>query len=77
MPADLSAIDKAKFRRPVFPGDQVRFHVRKQRARGRAWKFFAEAKVDDQVVAEAEVMAMIVDTPETQAMLAKHSGSGG
>ncbi len=71
------AIDKAKFRRPVVPGDQVRYHVRKDRVRGRAWKFTAEARVDDQVVAEAEIMAMIVDTAETQAMLAKHSGSGG
>lgn len=71
------AIDKAKFRRPVFPGDQVRFHVKKLRGRGRAWRFYAEARVEDQCVAEAEIMAMVIDTPETQAMLAKHSGSGG
>ena len=66
-------IDKAKFRRPVVPGDQIRYHVRKLRSRGRAWRFYGEARVDGQVAAEAEVSAMIVDTPETQAFLAKQS----
>jgi 3-hydroxyacyl-[acyl-carrier-protein] dehydratase len=59
-------IDRAKFRRPVRPGDTLHYHVRKLRSRGRTWRFFGEAKVDGQVVAEAEVSAMIVDTPETQ-----------
>lgn len=59
-------IDKAKFRRPVVPGDQVEYHVRKIRSRGRAWRFYGEAKVDGKVCAEAEVSAMIVDTPETR-----------
>lgn len=54
-------IDRAKFRRPVLPGDTLHYHVRKIRARGRAWRFFGEAKVNDQVVAEAEISAMIVD----------------
>ncbi len=54
-------IDRAKFRRPVLPGDTMLYHVRKIRARGRAWRFFGEAKVNDQVVAEAEISAMIVD----------------
>jgi 3-hydroxyacyl-[acyl-carrier-protein] dehydratase len=57
-------IDNAKFRRPVRPGDQVRFHVRKVRARGRAWRFACQAKVDGQLVAEAEVSAMIVDSSQ-------------
>jgi 3-hydroxyacyl-[acyl-carrier-protein] dehydratase len=61
-------IDRAKFRRPVVPGDRLHYHVRKIRSRGRAWRFYGEAKVDGQVVAEAEVSAMIVDTPETQAI---------
>jgi 3-hydroxyacyl-[acyl-carrier-protein] dehydratase len=55
------AIDKAKFRRPVVPGDQVRYHVRKIRGRGRAWRFQCEGKVDGQIVAEAEISAMVVD----------------
>jgi 3-hydroxyacyl-[acyl-carrier-protein] dehydratase len=65
-------IDKAKFRRPVRPGDTIRYHVRKIRSRGRAWRFFGEAKVDGQVVAEAEISAMIVDTEETQALASKN-----
>jgi 3-hydroxyacyl-[acyl-carrier-protein] dehydratase len=54
-------IDRAKFRKPVLPGDQLHYHVRKIRSRGRAWRFFGEAKVNGAVVAEAEVSAMIVD----------------
>ena len=59
-------IDRAKFRKPVLPGDQLKFHVRKLRSRGRAWRFYGEAKVDGAVVAEAEISAMIVDSEETQ-----------
>ncbi len=54
------AIDKARFRRPVVPGDQVHFHVQKIRNRGRVWRFRAAARVEGRVVAEAEVSAMIV-----------------
>lgn len=63
-------IDRAKFRKPVVPGDQLHYHVRKLRSRGRVWRFYGEAKVDGHVVAEAEVSAMIVDTEETRAFLA-------
>jgi 3-hydroxyacyl-[acyl-carrier-protein] dehydratase len=59
------AIDRARFRRPVTPGDTVYFHVRKVRSRGRAWRFSGEAKVDGLLVAEAEVSAMIADIEET------------
>ncbi len=65
-------IDRAKFRRPVRPGDTLRYHVRKIRSRGRAWRFFGEAKVDGQIVAEAEISAMIVDSAETQAIANKN-----
>lgn len=54
-------IDKAKFRKPVTPGDTVHFHVKKIRNRGPVWRFACEAKVDGNLVAEAEVSAMIVD----------------
>ena len=54
-------IDKAKFRKPVVPGDTVEFHVRKIRRRSNIWKFSAEARVDGFKVAEAEVSAMTVD----------------
>jgi 3-hydroxyacyl-[acyl-carrier-protein] dehydratase len=54
-------IDGAKFRRPVVPGDTVHYHVTKIRSRGRAWRFKAEARVNGNLVAEAEISAMIVD----------------
>ena len=59
------AIDKARFRRPVVPGDTVHYHVQKIRNRGRVWRFKAQALVDGALVAEAEVSAVIVDTVET------------
>ncbi len=54
-------IDKAKFRKPVVPGDQLHLHVKKLRSRGPVWRFYGEARVNEQVVAEAEISAMIVD----------------
>ena len=56
------AIDKARFRRPVVPGDTVHYHVQKIRNRGRVWRFRAQALVDGTLVAEAEVSAVIVET---------------
>ena len=58
------AIDKARFRRPVVPGDTVHYHVQKIRNRGRVWRFRAQALVDGTIVAEAEVSAVIVETAE-------------
>ncbi|WP_150524870.1 3-hydroxyacyl-ACP dehydratase FabZ [Roseibium sediminis] len=54
-------IDKAKFRKPVVPGDQVHFYVKKIKQRSNIWKFEAVAKVDGAKVAEAEISAMLVD----------------
>lgn len=56
------SIDGARFRKPVEPGDQLRIYCKKERQRGNVWKFSAEAKVDDAVVAEATYTAMIMDT---------------
>ncbi len=55
------SIDKAKFRKPVLPGDQVRFELDVIRERGPIKSFKAVAVVDGGIVAEAEMMAMIVD----------------
>jgi 3-hydroxyacyl-[acyl-carrier-protein] dehydratase len=55
------AIDRARFRRPVLPGDTVHYHMLKRRNRGRVWRFEGQAKVNGQLVAEAEISAMIVD----------------
>ncbi|MEL6622429.1 MAG: 3-hydroxyacyl-ACP dehydratase FabZ [Pseudomonadota bacterium] len=65
-------IDKAKFRKPVVPGDQIHYHVRKIRNRGRVWRFFGEAKVNGAVCAEAEIAAMLADTAEARAFAASH-----
>jgi 3-hydroxyacyl-[acyl-carrier-protein] dehydratase len=55
------SIDQAKFRKPVFPGTTVEYHVRKLKRRGEVWKFSGEARVDGQKVAEAVVTAMIAE----------------
>tara|TARA_R110000824_G_scaffold155226_5_gene327712 strand:- start:26238 stop:26717 length:480 start_codon:yes stop_codon:yes gene_type:complete len=55
------SIDKAKFRKPVVPGDVMHVHVNKLQSRGPVWKFAGEAKVDGAVVAEADFAAMIID----------------
>lgn len=55
------SIDRARFRRPVLPGDTVYYHMTKKRNRGRVWRFEGKAKVNGQLVAEAEISAMIVD----------------
>lgn len=55
------SVENAKFRRPVGPGDQLRIHIQKERARGNVWKFNAVARVDGTVVAEASYAAMILD----------------
>lgn len=67
-------IDRAKFRKPVLPGDQLHYHVRKIRNRGRVWRFFGEAKVDGQTVAEAEISAMLANTADARAFAASKNG---
>lgn len=54
-------IDKARFRKPVLPGDRVEYHMTKINRRKRMWWFRGEAKVEGELVAEAEVGAAIAD----------------
>jgi 3-hydroxyacyl-[acyl-carrier-protein] dehydratase len=54
-------IDKAKFRKPVRPGDTIEYHMRKINQRKTMWWFRGEAKVAGQTVAEAELGAMLSD----------------
>ena len=68
-------IDKAKFRRPVVPGDTVHFHVKKVRSRGRVFRYGCEAKVNGQLVAEAEVQAMIADAAAVAIEAKKNAGN--
>jgi 3-hydroxyacyl-[acyl-carrier-protein] dehydratase len=55
-------IDNAKFRKPVRPGDTIEYHMKKIAHRKTMWWFRGEAKVGGQIVAEAEVGAMLTDT---------------
>jgi len=54
-------IDKAKFRKPVIPGDTIEYHMTKISQRRKMWWYRGEAKVAGALVAEAEVAAMIAD----------------
>ena len=54
----LVGIDRAKFRRPVVPGDQLLLHSTLVRGGGRIWKFRGQALVDQEVAAEAEYTAL-------------------
>ena len=55
------SIDKVKFRKPVFPGDQLRFEVKVVQIRGNVWKWSGEAFIEDKKAAEAEFTAMVSD----------------
>jgi 3-hydroxyacyl-[acyl-carrier-protein] dehydratase len=56
----LTGIDKAKFRKPVVPGDQLRLHMTRIAQRRNIWWFKGEARVDGVLVCEAEVSALMV-----------------
>ena len=53
-------IDKAKFRKPVIPGDTIEYHMSKKARKKNMWWYRGEARVVGQVVAEAEVGAMVL-----------------
>lgn len=53
------AIDGAKFRRPVVPGDQLALKVTKQRGKGKVWRFRGEAFVGDDLACEGDFTAMV------------------
>lgn len=55
------SIDKAKFRAPVTPGDKLVYRISVLKHRGAVWQFDANAYVDDKLVAQAELKAMVVD----------------
>lgn len=52
----LVGVDKARFKRPVMPGDQLIFEVEVLKHKREIWVFAAEAKVDGNLVASAEIM---------------------
>jgi 3-hydroxyacyl-[acyl-carrier-protein] dehydratase len=55
------SIDRAKFRRPVVPGDRLVYRLNVIKNKGAVWHLSAKAYVDEKLVTEAELKAMIVD----------------
>lgn len=60
----MLTIDKAKFRKPAGPGDQIEFHIKKIHRRRTVGRYEAKAMVNGVLIAEAEVGAMIVPEGE-------------
>lgn len=60
-PVFFLTVDKAKFRKPVGPGDVIEYHMKQIRKRRTMWWFHGDAKVRGVIVCEAEVGAMIVE----------------
>jgi beta-hydroxyacyl-ACP dehydratase FabZ len=61
----LLGIDRARFRRPVVPGDRVRIQIRLVQRRGDVYRFAGSAQVEGDLAAEAELMAAFVDREGT------------
>lgn len=54
------SIEKAKFRKPVVPGDQLKMEIKVLQQRGNVWKFSGVGIVDEKVAAEADFTAMVI-----------------
>ena len=59
----FAGIDQARFRRPVVPGDQLRFEVEVRKLRSRSALLRGEAYVGSTLVAEAQLLSSLVDRP--------------
>jgi len=57
----FTGIDRARFRRPVVPGDQLRFTLEVLKLRARTCKMKGIAEVDGELAAEAEIFSILVD----------------
>ncbi len=62
----LTGVDKARFRRPIFPGDQIVVTAEIVNVKSTLVKMKAEARVDGALCAEAEIMSGLVDRPGAQ-----------
>ena len=55
----IVGVDKARFRKPVVPGDQLIVDIRRRQSLRGIWKVKGEARVDGQLVATAELMGAL------------------
>ena len=55
----FAGIDNVRFKKPVSPGDQLILNVKIDRVLKGIWKYKAQAKVDNKIVAEAEMMCIL------------------
>ena len=62
----LTGVEKAKFRRPVVPGDQLRVEVQVLKRKVPFWKMSGKILVDDALVCEAEMTALVKEDPPTE-----------
>ncbi len=62
----LAAVEGAKFRKPVVPGDQLRIEMRVGKRKASVAKMYGQATVDGAVVAEAEVLCKLADKAPEQ-----------
>lgn len=65
--AALSKVDKAKFKRMVTPGDQLRIEVQWVRMKGKICQMRGKALVDGDIAAEAEIFATLLDVEDLSA----------
>jgi beta-hydroxyacyl-ACP dehydratase FabZ len=59
----FTGIDKCRFRRPVVPGDQIRFDLKVLRLKAQVCRMWGEAHVDGQLAAEAEILSAMTERP--------------
>jgi len=57
----LMSVDKARFRKPIFPNCELHLDIEAVRSHGRVWKYKGFAKVNEEKMAEAQWSATIVD----------------
>jgi 3-hydroxyacyl-[acyl-carrier-protein] dehydratase len=60
----FGGVDKARFRKPVVPGDQLQLECVVLHRRSTSVKIHGKATVDGQLVAEAELFSVLIDRPE-------------
>jgi beta-hydroxyacyl-ACP dehydratase FabZ len=62
----LTGVSEAKFRKPVVPGDQIRFEVQSIKRRDPFWKMQAKAFVGEDLASEAEITAMVTEEKDVK-----------